>query len=242
MSNRYFKKHISQSQHQLFQEYIQQIDLIYEIKLGDKISHDCAVVFFALSNFMEISNSLSSEKVFDIIQELYSTISESVIRFNGLINKYPRNGILAFFPRNYSDERKIVVETALDCITAVMDWFYNNLQKQWNSLIKSDYTLELSAGIDAGNIYIGHAGSIYHGELVLLGDQVNCAQKCKDAACKKEVIIGQDAADMAGFLYSKYFSQGPGIWVKYTANNVNYKSQIFNWEEFAQAATWIKKK
>lgn len=241
MSSRYFKKHISQSQHQLFREYIQNIDLIYDIKLGDKISHDCAIVYFALSNFMEISNLLSSEKVFDIVHELNRYVSESVVRFNGLINKYPRNGIIAFFPRNYRDERKIVVESALDCITAVMHWFYNNLQKQWNASIKSDYKLEMSAGIDAGNIYIGHVGSIYHGELVLIGDQVNCAQKCHTAAGKKEVIIGQDAADMAGFLYSKFFSKGPGIWVKYSANNVNYNSHVFNWEEFAQTATWIKK-
>lgn len=241
MSSRYFKKKFSQSQFHQFQDYIKQIDLKYAIKLGDKLNHDCAIVFFELNNFNNISCSLSTEQVFKIVHDLYQFITECVIRYRGLVNKYPYSGVVAYFPRNYKDERKIVVGEALDCIGEVMYWFYNTLRKRWSNDEQPSYKLDLSVGLDAGNIYIAHSGSVYHSELILLGDQVNCAHKCKSAAQKSEVVIGQDAVDRAGFLYGKYFEEGPNLWVVYNAKNVNYGSKIFNWKEFIKAASWIKK-
>ena len=108
-------------------------------------------------------------------------------------------------------------------------------------LPKASHTLELSVGIDAGRISIAHVGSAYHSEIILLGDQVNCASKCQQAAAQREVVIGQDAAKRVRLLYSQHFSTGPATGVVYSATNERYLASRFDWEAFAKTATWVDK-
>lgn len=159
-----------------------------------------------------------------------------------MIDKFPGDGVVAFFPRIYTADNNTIVDDAIKSATEVMYWFYKKFRDNFN-LPKPSHTLELSAGIDSGSISIAHVGSAYHSELILLGDQVNCSSKCQAAADKKEFIIGQDAVNNTYFssIYKNHLSTGPNIGVVYTKTNKRYSSFRFDWEQYAKDSSWIKK-
>lgn len=241
MKKVYFKKHLTESQLQSIQAHIVPSHLQTNIGLGKKVNHSCAVVFLDLCNFTNISRSISTDKILEILQTLFKKVSENINSHNGMIDKYPGDGVVAFFPRDYSDDMEAsYIESALDSITEIMYWFYNHM-RYWFDLPKPSHELELSVGLDAGYISIAHVGSPIHSELILLGDEVNCASKCQAAAEKKEVVVGQDAGKEIRSIYSGYFSTGPSIGVVYKKNNERYLSYRFDWENFAENSGWIGK-
>jgi class 3 adenylate cyclase len=240
LSRRYFRRHLTSEQTEALLKHIDASSLATDIPLGAKVDHDCSIIFFDLCNFTNISWSISTDRILEILQDLFGFVSRSVSKYQGMIDKYPGDGVVAFFPRNYADDSDEIVEYTLDCATEVMYWFYDKMRWRYD-LPKESHSLDLAIGVDAGRISIAHVGSVYHSELILLGDQVNAASKCQQAATKKEVVIGQEAAERVRNLYSNYFATGPATGIVYTATNARYLSYRFNWEEFAKIATWVDK-
>ena len=238
MPRRYFTKHIDPSQ---IQEHIEPADFGSEINLGEYVNHQCAVIFVDLVNFTNIAWSLTTQQVMSIIQPLFHKASIEIHTHGGMIDKFPGDGVVGFFPRHYENDKNLIAESAIDCATKLMYWFYNTLRPQV-TLPKQSHTLELCCGIDGGNISIAHVGTALHSELILLGAEVNCASKCQAAADKKEIVIGQDAKDMIHHkaFYGQYLSTGPNIGVVYTKNNSRYISYRFNWESFTNDYSWAQ--
>jgi class 3 adenylate cyclase len=235
---RYFHKHITTEQSQQLLDHIDHSYYATEIPLGTRVEHDCVVVFFDLCNFTNISWSLTTVQVLAIIQELFVFVGKTVTQYNGMIDKYPGDGVVAFFPRNYEDDQSESVEQALDCVLTVMHWFYDKMR--WHhDLPKASHELALAVGLDAGRISIAHVGSPVHSELILLGDQVNCASKCQQAAAEGEVVVGQGAAALAPIIYSRFFTTGPANGVVYTGDNSHYRCVRFDWRERLKSAGWI---
>jgi hypothetical protein len=141
--------------------------------------------------------------------------------------------------RYYTDPNNHIVDQALDCAAKVMPWFYTVLRPSV-ACPKPSHTLELCAGVDAGLISIAHVGSPIHSELILLGDQVNCASKCQAAAEKREVVVGQGAVDCIHYkgLVGEFLSTGPSLGVVYTSDNRPYQSHRFDWEGYANKYSW----
>jgi class 3 adenylate cyclase len=239
ITKRYFRKHLTPEQTQQLLAHIEGGGYSTDLLLGDKVDHDCSIICFDLCNFTNVSWGLSTETILKILQELFQFMSQAVTRHKGMIDKYPGDGVVAFFPRNYSDSTDEIVEITLDCATEVMYWFYGKMRWHYD-LPKESHTLDLTVGIDAGSIAIAHVGSSYHSELILLGDQVNCASKCQQAATKREVVVGQEASARVRTLYSQYFTTGPSTDIVYKWSNARYLSYRFDWEAFAKM-TWIDK-
>ena len=238
MARRYFQRHIDPD---VLQKHIDPGDYGTEIELGEYIPHECAVVFFDLVNFTNISWSLTTPRLMSVLKPFFERASDEIWRHGGMVDKFPGDGVVGFFPRSYSEDKNEIVDKTLDCTTKVMHWFYNSLRPNV-TLPKPSHTLELCAGIDAGNVAIAHVGSALHSELILLGDQVNCASKCQAAASKREVVVGQDAKASIYYkgFYGRYFSTGPDIGVVYSMDNRHYLSYRFDWEQYASEHEWAR--
>ena len=239
MYRRYFTRHITPQQVAELNQLIGSADLSTDIKLGEYTEHDCSLVFVDLCNFTNISWSLSTKTIMGILQDLFDFATQRLVQHGGMIDKYPGDGVVAFFPRSYSSDEDYIVEHALDAVAEIMWWFYEHLPYRY-SLPKPSHSLHLAVGVDAGSVAIAHVGSAYHSELILIGDQVNCASKCQQSATTKEVVIGQDAAKRVRSIYSGYFSTGPTLGVV-NRNNQPYRSFRFDWERFARNSTWVEK-
>jgi class 3 adenylate cyclase len=237
MARRFFTKHIDLTQ---FQEHVSPTDYGSEIELGKYVSHECSILFFDLVNFTNISWSSPNDLVFSILDSLFTKVTEEIYKAGGMIDKFPGDGVVCFIPRQYWLEKNLIVDNAIDCATKVMKWFYNEFRDKIQ-LSKSSHILELCVGIDSGSIAIAHVGTSMHSELILLGDQVNCASKCQQAANKREIVIGQEALNNTFYknLYLPYLSTGPNTGVVYTSSNEHYLSKRFDWEKYAKNSTWI---
>lgn len=240
MNRRFFKRHITQQQIAELNQLVESADYATDIRLGEYTEHDCAIVFVDLCNFTNISWSLPTKTIMGILQDLFEFSTQRFIKHGGMVDKYPGDGVVAFFPRSYSDKDDQIVEHALDAVAEIMWWFYEHLPYRY-SLPKPSHSLNLAVGVDAGTVAIAHVGSAYHSELILIGDQVNCASKCQQAATAKEIVIGQDAAGRVRNIYSGYFSTGPSLGVV-TRNNAPYRSFRFDWQTFAKRSSWIERK
>jgi adenylate cyclase len=234
-----FRRRISPDQSAWLTRHIQPDAITYDLAIGEKENHSCAIVFFDLCNFTNISATLKIEQVIEIIQRLFARVAYSVTQRNGMIDKYPGDGVVVFFPRDYSTSNDDYVGRAIDAIAEVMYWFYNWLRGAY-VLPKPSHKLELAAGLDAGWISIAHVGSAAHSELILLGDRVNTASKCQQAAAGREVVVGEGARSQLDWLYQGHFSTGPSISVMSPVENTPYRSHRFDWATYAKHS-WIDK-
>jgi adenylate cyclase len=236
MPRRVFYKRLDPQQ---VQSHVSPDDYGTGIDLGQYSRHECAVVFFDLVNFTNISWSLTTDELMSILQPLFATAAHRINHYNGIVDKFPGDGVVGFFPRHYNEDTNQIADRALDCAASVMKWFYETLRVKVECP-KPSHTLELCAGVDAGTIAIAHVGSNVHSELILLGDQVNCASKCQAVADKREVVVGQDAVDLVHYrgLVEPHLSTGPATHVVYTKDNRQYLSYRFDWESYAKSS-WI---
>lgn len=226
-----FRKHLTQEQINVLNEHIN-LSSVRNIGLGQKTSHKCSIMFCDLCNFTNISWGLEPDVILNILQEFFQYCSEKIVYFKGMIDKYPGDGIVSFFPHDFSDDKYNVVEQSIKSACIIMDWFYDDFKPRHQSkLEKCSHELNLKIGIDAGFIYIAHVGSPYHSELILFGNQVNVASKCQEKGLEKEIIIGQEAKEIAS-LPSVFFDQGPSTDIVYSKTNKHYLSFRFDWEGY----------
>lgn len=229
-----YTKHITASHLPQVRLHIDPGDIGRNINLGEKVDHDCAIAFFDLCKFTSISFTLSTDQVLKIIQELFKYISERVELFNGLIDKFPGDGVVAFFPSLATDKGHYV-DRSIQCASVVMDWFYSSFTPK-HKLPKPEQSLELAIGIDAGLTSIAHVGTPVHSELILLGNQVNCASKCQQAASAKELLIGEEANKRKQLSAVYGLTEGPDIGVP------GYRSFKVNWEWLMEKLPNLSKK
>jgi class 3 adenylate cyclase len=225
----------AESQQEVIKLHIDPGDIGRDINLGEKIDHECAIVFFDLCKFTSISFTLSTEKVLQILQELFKYISERVVLSKGIVDKFPGDGVVAFFPKLKTDEGSSVnhVDRSIECAAVVMEWFYSAFKPK-HKLPKPEHALDLAIGIDAGQTSIARVGTNIHSEIILLGNQVNCASKCQQAAKPEEIIVGQEGKNSCRLNSLYRFSDGPDIEVP------GYKSYKVDWKFYMSKATWIK--
>lgn len=241
MKRIYYKKQLNETQVELLEKHISQSYFIQPLELGKIAYIGCSIIFIDLCNFTNISWTLKNEETMQILQPLFRFVSKNISFKNGMVDKYPGDGVVVFFPSNFFSNDNLMIDYAIDSSTEIIYWFYNTFRNNFD-LPKTSHSLELSIGIDGGYISIAHVGSEYHSELILLGSQVNCASKCQEIGEKREIIIGQEGLDLAHYknLYSNYISTGPHTGIVYTKDNSPYKAYRFDWEEYAKNS-WISK-
>lgn len=165
---RYFTKSIDPDQLATIQQrHISSSDYGTDIALGEYAEHQCSIVFFDLVNFTNISWGLQRKEIFDILHPLFKETCLRIYKHKGMVDKYPGDGVVGFFPRHFGESKNTIVEQALDCVAGVFRWFYEGFRDRF-TLSKPSHSLELSCGIDAGNVAIAHVGTPLHSELILL--------------------------------------------------------------------------
>jgi class 3 adenylate cyclase len=243
MSRQTFRKRFSPAQLvQQQQSATDDDDQSVELNLGQKVDLDCAVLVFQLQNFPIISPAVGSAKTIEILQDVGENISRRILKYGGTVHDYSVEKVLAFIPPPLFGDADTMVESALDCATEVMRWFYEQARHR-NSLPLSLPRLDLSIGIDAGLVTLAHLGSIHHSNLVLFGGSVQGANKSQQVADAKDVLIGQDAAKRVRPTYSKYYGPGrdTGRLTAAPPPGARYAALKFDWQLFARNATWIGK-
>lgn len=158
-------KYLSQD---IMKNVVQNID---DIKLGGKRAN-VTVLFADIRGFTSMSENMTAEEVSVILNEYFTEIEPIITKYNGVINKFIGDAVMAIFGEPIQDINHPInaVKCANDMLKKV-----NQLQDKW--LFEGKPKIEIGIGINTGEAFVGNIGSEKRLEYTVIGDTVNLASR-----------------------------------------------------------------
>ena len=153
-----------------------------ELQLGGE-QREVSVLFADIRNFTQISEQLAPEAVVEMLNTYLSAVTDAVVQFDGIVNKFAGDNIMAVWNAPQSQP-----EHALSAVRAAWE-----AQRRLTELQQSsDRTIlvQFGIGINTGIALAGNIGSVGRTEYTVIGDSVNVASRICSSAPGGEVWIG----------------------------------------------------
>jgi class 3 adenylate cyclase/tetratricopeptide (TPR) repeat protein len=163
-------------------------------KLAEKILNDRAsiegerkqitVLFADVSGFTAMSERLDPEEVVTIMNGCFQIIIEEVNRYEGVINQFTGDGVMALFgaPIALEDHAYRAVSSAL-AIQRSLDKYSDKIKKEIG------INLKIRIGINTGLVVVGRIGSDLRMDYTATGDTTNLASRLESLAEPGKVFI-----------------------------------------------------
>ncbi len=144
------------------------------------------VLFTDLSGYTAMTEKLDPEEVKEIVAQLFGKIAKTVMRYDGFIEKYVGDAILALFgvPSAHEDDPVRAIMAARDINEMV-----SSISPEYESRIGKP--LAMHTGISTGLVVTGEV-NLEHGTHGVLGDAVNLASRLSGIAVSGEIIVNQE--------------------------------------------------
>jgi class 3 adenylate cyclase len=133
------------------------------------------VLFSDIRNFTTLSENLPADRVVELLNRYFESMSSIVHRHGGLVDKFIGDGMMTLFgvPQPLPCAEKSALEAAREMLLAVDDL---------NAVFRETGLPEIRIGIGlhSGEAVIGHLGSSERHEYTAIGDTVNVAARVCD--------------------------------------------------------------
>ncbi|MEO8631218.1 MAG: adenylate/guanylate cyclase domain-containing protein, partial [Betaproteobacteria bacterium] len=142
------------------------------------------VLFADLSGFTSLSERLDPEDVRALQTDLFNAMSSTIRRFEGFVEKYVGDAVLAVFgaPAAHEDDPERALHAALAMRARV-----TGMNTQWQSRLPQPLALHI--GINTGAVVAGRIGSTHDAAYAVTGDTVNVAARLQNAAGLGEILV-----------------------------------------------------
>ncbi len=154
--------------------------------LSQKIEEKLATVLFIdIQNFTLLAERLSPSEVASLLNEYFSIMTDIVFEYDGTLDKYIGDGIMAVFgaPYSHGNDAEKAVLAAL-----TMRQELRKLMSQKDE----KHRFSVRIGINSGNVVAGYIGSMKRLEYSVLGDVVNVASYLQSIAEPNEILLGEE--------------------------------------------------
>lgn len=142
------------------------IESIVDARLGDSVQAEMTIMFADIRSFTSLSESMSPQQNFDFINSYLSRVGPVIRQYNGFIDKYIGDGIMALFPNRAED----AVQAAIEMQHQVKIY---NIHRQ-----NSGYQpISLGIGLHTGTLMLGTIGEAERMESTVISDAVNLASR-----------------------------------------------------------------
>ncbi len=157
----------------------------------EKERKDVTVVFADISGFTTMSEKLDPEELTNIMNECFRKLSAMVYRYEGIIDKFIGDCIMAIFgaPVTHEDDPERAILASLDMQNAL-----NDINKNLKPGLKM---LTIHSGINTGEVIAGKVGSDLQMDYTVMGDTVNVAQRLKDLSPPSTIYVGPETYNRA---------------------------------------------
>ncbi len=139
---------------------------ITEVKLGEYRISKAAVLSADIRNFTSTSEKLAPIQVFDMLNSYLKKVAPLIRKYNGIIEKYLGDGIIAIFPDS--------AEAAINCAVEMQEQMIE-LREEFSS--RGMPQIKIGIGIHYGNIVIGTGGNSDRMTEIALSDDIEIAVK-----------------------------------------------------------------
>jgi adenylate cyclase len=162
------------------------------LKLGG-VTQQITVLFADVVGFTTMSAKSHPEQVVEMLNRLFSVLTEIVFRHGGTLDKYIGDAIMALFGAPYvgDNDAQNAVNCALEMRDALVD-------------INDDFAeigfprVNLSIGLNTGPATVGYIGSERRTDYTAIGDTVNLAARLQSAAKPGQIVISDKTAREIG--------------------------------------------
>lgn len=175
---KYFTEERKQQQiRNAFQHYVtptvvdQMLETIDALKLGGE-RRVLTALFTDIRDFTGIAESMTPEDLVQFLNEFFTAMSMTVLAYEGTIDKYMGDSIMAFFgaPVAQVDHAMRACKTALDMRSHLQE-----LQAAWQT--RGLPSINIGVGVNSGEMSVGNMGSEELFDYTIMGDHVNLASR-----------------------------------------------------------------
>jgi class 3 adenylate cyclase/tetratricopeptide (TPR) repeat protein len=144
------------------------------------------VLFADTAGFVALARGLDPEVVHEVMDHCFGLMSTEVHRFEGTINQYTGDGIMALFgaPIAHEDSPRRAVHAALGMQRAIRD-FARQTQEQHG------FSLQMRIGLNTGLVVVGKIGDDLRMDYTAVGETTNLAARLQQLARPGTVVISE---------------------------------------------------
>lgn len=157
-----------------------------EVRLGGQRADPVTVLMADVRGFTALSAKLEPDVLVQMLNEMYSAFIPIVFRYEGTVDKYEGDLLLAVFGSPEPDDQQWqkAIAAALEIHRAQA-----MLSKAWQ--VRGLPGCEMGIGIHTGAVIYGFVGSAERMEFTVIGEAVNRASRVTESAAGGEVVISQ---------------------------------------------------
>jgi predicted ATPase/class 3 adenylate cyclase len=154
------------------------------------------VMFADISGFTAMSEQRDAEEIVTLVNACLAKLSECVYRYEGTIDKYIGDAIMAVFgaPRAHEDDPERAIRTALAMHEALEEF---NARPP---LPLAD-PLGIHIGIGTGYVIAGKIGTERKLDDTVMGDAVNLASRLEDVSDRGQIFVSEDTYRLTSRLF-----------------------------------------
>jgi adenylate cyclase len=154
--------------------------------LGGQKTHVTSM-FCDIRGSSELAEKLTPQLLVGLLNEHFSAMTEIVFKYEGTLDKYIGDEIMAIFgaPISVGDEPFRAVCTAIEMQRA-------NAELNVLRGLENRPQFQVGTGIDTGEVIAGYIGSPKRMDFTVVGDRVNTAKRLCDIAGPGKTLIGKD--------------------------------------------------
>ncbi|EKU97854.1 family 3 adenylate cyclase [Leptolyngbya sp. PCC 7375] len=139
-----------------------QRDSILDIKLGDHVSKEMAIMFSDIRAFTTLSEQMTPQENFDFVNAYLRRISPEIRKHNGFIVKYLGDGMMAVFPDGVDD----ALQAGIAKVNQIRTYNQHRLTEGYPPLT-------VGIGLHAGHMMVGMVGETNRMQADAVSDNVN---------------------------------------------------------------------
>jgi adenylate cyclase len=141
-------------------------------------------VFFSdMEKFTSISEQMTPAGLVNLINKYLTLSSESIRRYNGVIDKYIGDAIMAYWSPPFTSEHehaKLACFAALEQLSILNE--FHHMLPDLTGLRKGLPTINIRLGLATGEVIVGNIGSNTSRNYTVMGDTVNIASRLESAS------------------------------------------------------------
>lgn len=148
----------------------------------DVAEKDVSVIFVDIVGFTKHSEHHQPREVADMLTGYFETMTKVVFDFQGSVNKFIGDGILALFgaPKEYPDHASRACRAAVKMMI-----------EHQRVMASAPFKYEIKIGINSGVAVVGNIGPSNRMEYAVLGDIVNVAARLENYAKAGQIVVGE---------------------------------------------------
>ncbi len=146
---------------------------------------EVTIVFVDIRGFTRLSEGLKARDVVSLLNEVFQTVSDEILKRGGTIDKFIGDSVMAYFGAPVPND-----DHAVDAVSAAVE-IERALAIRNRELPEGGHPVGIGIGIHTGVVIVGNIGSDRRTDFTAIGDPVNVAARLEKLARPGEVLISE---------------------------------------------------